>query len=245
MMKILLTAVFVFLSVTYGQCASLIGSGIPVEAGEVVCTGGANPIFYWDMEHITDVTSGTPAGCSAGDDVGLNVNAELSTTAGTVTNGTYSILFPTGYDHVEFDVSSGDIIDGDEGTITFDVTCADWSIEPALFRSTDGTVDNMILVRVDNSTVRAEYDGSGTGLNITHGNTPLTNNQKYSVEYKWRIGTTNPSVSLNIDDGTAVTSDTDLTQMSSSLTKLFIGNQGFPAASNCWIDNLKVYDSWQ
>lgn len=217
-------------------------------SGAVVCTGGSSPVFYWDMESDMTtpaaITTGTPAGCSAGDDTPVITNVTQSTTAGTVTNGTYSMSVPTGYDRAIFDISARDIFDEAEGTVTFDVYCNEVSASSRLFvvRDSSGYGTAEFYVSVVSDSVAVDYVDTVGTTDIE--SSAIVADTQYSVEAKWRQ-TGSPNLSVSIDGGTAVTDDTDLAVWGGAPDELAIGNHGDGTNGGCYIDNLRIYDSWQ
>jgi len=208
-----------------------------VDEGGVVCTGGSNPLFFWDMEDISDITNG--GGCSAGDVTpSINSDAVLSTTYKT--SGANSLSCPTGYDHALFDVSTDDIVSLDEGTVTFD-----------LWLSSVSNGSRQFVIRADSSNFLecyistdhfiVKFVGGGTAVYVHHSYTGLAADTKYEITVKWERGAaTTMSVDVN---GTTSTTTTTLPATTSAVA-LYIGAQSGSTGAE-YIDDFTVYDSWQ
>lgn len=218
----------------------------------VVCPGGetvscdsctGDLVFSWHCEDV-DVTADTPCGCTAGDsEATLNETAAIS--GSQYNDGDESLYIANATDYATFAISSYDIVDDAEGTITFDIYFTAQDTAVYLF-DCYGSATNNMRIRTANSAsdelVFNYYSDSNLVSAVTSA-ANLTTGVWYSVTAKWRQGVTDPSISLSVNGDTGTSND-DLTDPVSDWSVMragmFSGSGG-----TYYIDNLKVYDAWQ
>ena len=216
------------------------------------CTGGL--VFSWHAEN-TDVTLGGVAGgvnngCSVGDTTATAVGASLGTTY--VKDGTYSVT-SAGYNkNYTFTVSTEDLINHTAGTIDTWVYVTSFGSGAEIVST---IVDGSNYIRVRQETVSTEqhfriaHDAGGTvraaGDTITGG---FSLNTWYHIIAKWdytahggnylqicantTTGTTNCGVNTNA-----------LGTWAGTISTLNVG--GVSSTATEYVDNVKVYSSWQ
>jgi len=213
-------------------------------AGCDSCTGDLT--FSWHMED-TDVTSGTPCGCSAGDTTAtLNNSAAIS--SAQAQDGTNSLYCPSGSStpaNAEFSNTSNAIIQPDAGTVTFYVYVTSFVAGTRLWTMWTGPTDNIQCYMTGtgdgNIDILLWYRGTGSA-NVT-ANSNLSLNTWYQVTCKWREGAADPSIYVEANSASAQ-SDTDLSGASDDGT-FYVGNNDGSKVGDFYIDNMKVYNSWQ
>jgi len=205
------------------------------------CTGDL--LFSWHMENTT-VTSGTPAGCSAGDTTATTVSgAELSATYKS--DGTYSASIPTSGDRFTFTASGGDIAKRAAGTISFDLYLSTTPATGAILVSLHDTISGKrIDVKIGSATdeIGIRY-ASATDTSATTTTANLTTGVWYSVVAKWDVAAgTKLSVSAN---SATATSTMAITQLANEIDSVAVGDSFTQTTNGYYIDNLKIYGTWQ
>lgn len=223
----------------YGWGIAIIGGD--AEEGCDSCAGGL--LFAWHAEDV-DVTADSPCGCSAGDTTAtLNGTAAISGTQ--YTDGDESLKCVDGTDYASFTITGYDIASDAAGTIVFDVYLVALDTYQVVFQAY-GDANNRILVRVDDTNsdeLEAKFWGGGTEIGV---GTTVANIQVdtwYTITFKWRQGETDPSISLDAN-GDTVTKNDNLTDPTTEWSVLHVGTYE-DGVETIYIDNVKVYDSWQ
>jgi hypothetical protein len=220
----------------------------PVAGGGDDCSD-ANLLFSWHMEN-ENVTLGTPAGCSDGDETAtLNSGATIDSTQ--FQDGANSLSCPTGSDYAGFAVSGNDIFSETAGTIIFylRINTGGYVTGANLFSSRIDPNNRfeIYMQGADTPTGREifmRWDGAGTTQSASTSDADLDTNTWYKITAKYDTADVDPNLSLQIDSETPVTNNNNLVAWSGSLSAMNIGNT-LSAASDYWLDNIKVYDNWQ
>jgi hypothetical protein len=215
------------------------------------CTGsGASPSFCWEIT-AADVDLADSGGCSTGDaQATAQTGAAFAEVPGTGKTG-YTVFAESTYDAYYFTVSSDDIANDTEGTIQFDFYATEWAAGFGLFRlEYSGNGDNYIDIKgvgADGATSRElsiDYEGNNTKVNLSTTALDLAKDTWYTVTVKWNAADVDPNLSIQVDAGAAVTSNSNLTAFATTPDKMNTGNfSGVPA--NSYIKNIKVWKTWQ
>jgi hypothetical protein len=201
--------------------------------------------FAWHCESNATITNETPAGYSAGDVV-PTMNSGAVITSAQFNDGDSSVSIPTASDRVLFTITSEDIASQDSGTVQFDIRMDDLatSLEYCVLFYVDA--DNYLKL-VGNSSnadeLRLTWEGNNTAINLNTLTADIQVDTWYTCTIKWRQGSVDPSLSININ-GYTLTSTTDLTALTSDPAELWFGQQA-GTAHPYWIDNIKVWKYWR
>ena len=204
------------------------------------CTGGL--LFSWHMENAT-VTSGLPAGCSAGDTTASYASDGVLNTD-LFYDGATSLDIPTDGDYAYFTVSGDDIINPSAGTITFNAYIGTLA-NNARFFSTGPDTNNYLRVLIQNTDeIRVTWDGNTTLVTITTTDANLPTSTWVRVVVRYTTADVDPNLSVKVlGYGTEVTSNTNLTAWAGANGTMVVGNAG-AGVGDLHIDNVKVYNSW-
>jgi len=208
------------------------------------CTGGL--LFSWHCESTT-VTSGTPQGCSLGDDLATGYSA-AAINSDVVQDGTYSCDFPTSGDYYGFTVSNRDIADERAGTAIFYLYLNTFVANTWVFNLQYNEDTDRILVYQEAGTynrLKLLYEGQNSLITAFTANTSnIPTGQWLKVTAKWSyaaVGGLHLSISYN--DANTGTSSSALNTMTGTPTTLHIGNAK-TYSGDFAIDNIKIYNSW-
>ena len=234
--------------VVQGSPASVAGGG----GGGDSCTG--NLLFSWHMES-TNVTAGTPAGCSVSTSTTGTLFSLASITSAQVKDGTYSLEFPTSNDYASFTVNAQDIIKHDAGTIDtwVYITANDDSNTIMVSRATT-TVNSFIKIagRVISTFNQFQIQHKGSGGSTRTGQTSFAAgfslNTWYHIIAKWDTSIHGADYLYMCADTTTGTSNcggsgTALEATATAHNELDIGSLG--GTTYGYIDLLKIYSTWQ
>jgi len=217
------------------------------EAGCDDCSGTV--MFQTHFEDL-DVTTGTPCGCSDGDESGVtNGTAAISSTQKS--DGTNSLYCADGEDYVVYTNTGNALIDLDAGHLIFDLYIDTW-------------VDNADVfgIRPDtNNQIRIEMDGSSGAIDfyLVH----ETNNDVYPMScnsnkaedtwlrlrYDWKQGVEGNDMKLQVWDLTPpdtlnnlepIEEDNDFDAKTLGEGDLNIGVKD-AAAAKVYIDNFSIH----
>jgi hypothetical protein len=162
-------------------------------------------------------------------------------------DGTYSVSFPTASaDYVEFNAAS--LFSTTAGTTTFYVYITTFIQNTYIWQARyDANNQLTIMMRgTDDATgreIRASwFPNNATSINVTTTSANMALNTWYLVTVKWRL-TGTPNFSIQVDATGEVTDDTELGNFSNAPTTLRFGNQNADGLG--YLDNIKIYDSWQ
>jgi len=209
------------------------------------CASVPNLLFEWHMEDLT-VGSGVPYGCSDGDITATLVSsASLTTTQSQ--DGDYSLYAPTSGDHAAFTISGEDLIKHSSGTIDVwvrPVTSNNYtSIVHAYYDPT-----NHVIMDIDESSLFRMKVVSDVLSQVTSTQT-ITPDTWYHVIAKWDAvahGGYYIEICADTTNGTTncASSGTAFGAWAGTLTTLRIG-EAAGVSSELYVDNLKIYGTWQ
>jgi len=215
----------------------MLGGGTP--AGDI-CSSPMT--FSWHMEN-TDVTLGTPSGCSVGNTTATFVSLGALNTD-LFYDGSTSLDIPTSGDFASFSVSSNDIINPAAGTISFwmYIDTAVANLRPF---STGPDADNFIRTFITNTDeIRVNWSGNATVVYAVTTNANIPNTTWVNVIAKYTTADVDPNLSIRVVGyGSEAISNDNPTAWVGTNTSMVVGNSG-SAAGDFHIDNLQVYNSW-
>lgn len=229
------------------QTNILVDTGPPADD----CSGDLK--FSWHMENI-DVTLGTPAGCSDGDETGtLNSSASLSTTEKSDGTNSVKVEKSSGAGYYSFDVSSNDIIAMTEGKLTIDLF-VDTYVDNAVFiKWKDSGCYAMIRMRNDGSDIEVQaYVDQGTAIDtLETSGSGHTVDEWLRIIYQWdhaqasgfdhKIELCDLTPPDTIGNCTSIQADT-LVTWDNPITELQIGEtQSVSGTLLFYTDNLQIY----
>jgi hypothetical protein len=238
--------------------AYVAGAGGAAAANTDACTSGL--LFSWHMEN-TDVTTGGVAGgvnngCSAGDSTATANGAGVTLDTSVFQDGAKSIKSVTGAgaNRYEFDWASGDILATGQGTIDF------WMYYTGTLA---GHHPFYLIVNTDNR-IYCFVDGANyLGCIWTYGAAAVNarTNANASIfpastwihcKVRWHKGTAHSGLYQKVTcDGTTGESNSndngtnDLGTWAGTAATFAIGDTGNGTGLTLYIDNLKIYDTWQ
>lgn len=247
MARKLLLLLFIF-ALAIPADGQIIGGGIIGAAGGsetscTECTGGLTFAGYFESDG--DVTNGDPCGCSAGDETGTAYDSC------TITGG--YIYAADGGKYYGWTVSSGgDIINGSNGSVLIHFTVNTrlnltriFSYEP------DPGNDRVVIYENSSFYLAAYHEGNSTGnVLITCTGASLSNGNTYYAVLRWRTGSSNPSLNMDVYDSSEnnianCSTNTDLTAfaITGGTDVLEIGNSGSADGSTS-ILKTKIWNSY-
>lgn len=244
-MKKYLSIAFLILAVAYPVYArwsiGIVGGVVPAAPAGDSCTGGL--LFSWHTES-TDVTSGSPAGCSVGDTTGtVNSAGEVSTTQKH--DGSNSVYLPTTSDYYTFSVSDEDIVKGEVGQATFWMypNVADTALRLlCVYRDATNYID--IFSHAIN-VIRVSYTTGGSAVNCTTSVT-TTNNAWNFVKVSWSVAGESGNylrVGVGSDENPTMVNCTSAISDFGAPTELIVGDP-LGSGTNVYIDEIKVRSAW-
>jgi hypothetical protein len=213
------------------------GSGFPVVD---TCTGALT--FAWHMESI-DVTLGSPTGCSVGDTTAtLNATAAISATQKQ--DGTYSLSTPVSGDAGYFSISARNLATEVSGTAILYVYVTTHSSRTEVLRIHRDTQNTIIASINTSGNLVLSYEGTDVPVTVTTSNA-IGLNAWHKLTVKWRQTGSPTTLSAQIDSGTEATTTSALTSWALEPSYLYVGNRYGVAGGVAFVDNLKVYNTWQ
>lgn len=212
------------------------------------CSGDLSFACHWegsDASDRLDIETGNPCGCSDGDTTGT-IEGTATTSNSQKSDGSYSVHIPTCSDEIQYDITSEDIAQDNAGTITFDIYIVSWVDDARLCTVwVDNDETNAIYIMMRSSDeIRLRYVGNNNAQAAVTNGANLSLNTWYSVTAKWRHGATDPSLYIDVNSVSA-SNNNDLVAFSSSPNQLSIGDTQTTGAPEYYIDNFKVYKTWQ
>jgi hypothetical protein len=209
------------------------------------CTGALKLSAHF--ENSDTITSGTPAGCNSNADTTWALaSAHLSySTTNNQTPGSYDLFIDNsvGYNDAYADITA----DGSStaGTIIFDiyVTTAIATI-PIITLAADVNNKIEVLWAADARNIKLDYTGGGSGVSATSTDNYLTTGSWHTVTAKWDVNGATNRLSIQIDSNAAVVSTSTLPAFTGTPSALRIGVAAYQSLVY-YVDNLKVYSSWQ
>lgn len=242
---------FIVCCLVYTQAFAVMN---PYIAGQTVvsgitcddCSGDLSLAIHFEND--TDIEVGTPCGCSDGSTTLTLSNAVFS--AAQKSDGTYSLYCANAEDYATVPVSNYDIISDAAGTITFDLYIVTWTDDAHIllvFDNGDGlTTDYLSVDMISLDELRLRYEGGNQRVSATTTDWNLSTGQWYSITVKWTQSAVNPNLSIASSAGTTATSDTDLDDIgvANEWEIIYMGIQNVQNAEY-YLDNIKVYNSWQ
>lgn len=241
--KLLFLFFFLTLATANADDMLLLGVGGGAGGGCTECTGGLTFAGYFESDG--DVTNGTPCGCSAGDETGTAYDSC------TIHDG-YIDSADAGKYFGWTVANSGDIINGSAGSVLIHFTATTvvntgriFSYEP------DSGNDRVVIYENSSSDLVAYHEGNSTGnILITCTSSNLSNGSTYYVVLRWRTGSSNPSLLMEVyaSDESSIDScstNTDLTAfaVTDGADVLEIGNSAAGEADTN-ILKFKVWDTY-
>lgn len=233
---------------TWGVVGLSSGSGGGGATFCSTCTGSSgSPSLCWEVA--TDTTDiETDGGCvvSGGDHTG-DASSLVDIAAAPSGKTGYAIYWPAGGDYYAFDISGDDILLDSAGTITFDLNVHTFVEGSGVVRfsgamNTDDCWIELYGVSAGPE-LRIRYEGNNTGIvSAATDGANLSADTWYSVTAKWRIGSSNPCLYINVNSTTGQT-DTDLTEFTTPAAYLRLGECMYEASSG-YIKNIKIYKEW-
>ena len=214
----------------------------PAVAGCDSCSGDLSLAVHFEDATNHNVTVGTPCGCSDGDAIYTLASSAVESTT-QKSDGTYSLSIPTMADYAVFDVSTNDIFTPVAGTLVFDMYVTTWANYTVLFTARYNATNYLTVTILDDSEIRARYSGAGTVITVETSGASLVVNTWYTITVKWRQADLNPNLSINANTQTT-TDNTNLTAWDASATNIWLGDIDV-AGWALFIDNVKVYNTWQ
>jgi len=219
---------------------------------ELTC-GTSGLIFYWPAES-TDVTSGTPAGCSSIGDTTASSESGVSISSTDKSDGSNSVSFPTNYDRYTFTISQN--FNEDEGTIWCDVRITDVVTGGNFLKAEYASGDRVRLFTYGSSGAAGfygEYKGNGNTQTCYPGASyDETGTYKWvRIKYQWKVGTghkietwlldnSSPREVLSTLDSSSV--EDTLVQMNGTPTDLEMGALASDGVTG-YIDNIRIYNT--
>lgn len=248
-MRLLSILIAALLWVAPAHAWQVVGSGISTSTPAFSCSCTGDVTFCWEIT-ANDTTITSSGGCSAGDTTATLNSAAALVSDPTSIKGGYVLSIPSTYDWVPFSVSSSDIFSYVEGTIQFDIYLTTIVANARVFSAVGLLNEDIIQITMN---------GNGTGMHLTYeaqnagyistyiANGGMSVNNWYTVTAKWRQGSTDPSLSINVNGNTS-TLNTDLspTTWTNPLTTI-----GFPDCTNLvggnffYVKNIKIWNTWQ
>lgn len=228
--------------------AGMTVSGRPCPGGVVSCdscTGGL--LFSAYFESTSDVTTGTPCGCSAGDTTGT------ANDSATIHDG--YIDSADGLKYFSWDVSSDDICKDTEGSVLIKYEYSTTVVLAQLFHLFGETAQNRINIQIagstDDLTVLHEGADAGATTASTTGVATTSVDTPYYVIIRWTTADVDPNLYIAIYDmaknlrNSAGSSNTNLTafDVQAAANGLRIGNDTSADAA-IKIHSIKIWDTY-
>jgi len=209
-----------------------------------VCTGSVT--FDWPMtaDFVNGDDISLSGGCSVGDST-VTLGSAASGEASPFDTG-YALYIPGSYDTATFAITLNDIFNPAEGTISFDIYVSTW-VDTARILGVEGQVntDGLYITLQTSGELRLTYEGNNAGaVSVTTAAADLAVDTKYTVIVKWRLGATNPNLSITANSNTA-TSDVDLTDWTVAASTANFGTFGSGLTPALYIKNIRMYSTWQ
>jgi len=236
---IFLALLYVFFACT-GATIIVRGPVVNTQSGCDDCSGDLSLAHH--LENV-DCETGTPCGCSDNASKSLTLGSDASISTQTATNwpsdGTHSLALGTG--NTTFPLNW----DKNKGTISFDIYCSSYTAtqNAVYIGDVDGDHVKVIMVYSDNNKVYFQIRHNwGTTWTVASAANAFTGG-KVSITAKW--DTTDHSgnyMALDVD-GTTTYGSTAFTPVSGTYTTLVAPANA--SGNTCYIDNVKVYVSWQ
>lgn len=241
---VLLTYSYVFAGFGY-QVIGVVGVVAEEPGGCDSCSGDLALSWYMEGTDATDrldVTTGTPCGCSDGDETFSLTSSSISDSQSNGT-GSWSLYVNGSSSGANITESISSVISSTSGTVQFDIYFTTIG-DHILFWGGENASTDYIRVKLtgDELDGRWETNNSGTNVDATV-DANLTTGTWYTVVLKWRTGDYSPNIYISVN-GVSTSSDVNITDWDSAATFFQIGYDGTGAAS-FYIDNFKVWSTWQ
>ena len=249
MLKIIANVLlFLFLTVNAYACGAvglMMASGSSAAAASCdSCTGGV--LFSAYFESTSDVTTGTPCGCSAGDTTGA-ANDSATIESGYINSADALKYFA-------WDVSSDDICKDTEGSVLIKYEYSTSLTLAQLFHLFGETNQNRLYIAMssaDDLTVVHEGADAGITTAATTGVATTSADTQYYVIARWITGAADKNLYIGIFDtsgnlrNSAGESTTDLTafDVQAAANGLRIGNDTANEAG-IKIHSIKIWDTY-
>lgn len=209
------------------------------------CTGTL--LFSWHGE-TTDVTTGTPSGCSVGDTTGTAVSSATISTD-QYWDGSHSVSIPTGDDYYIFSVSGNDIFSPTEGTIYMKIRAHTFASGPKLFSATINANNKVEIALTGTDEVWMGWYGNAVYQGVTTTNANIALDTWYTVTAKYNTANVNPNLWIQVCDtdnancSTAISNNTNLTALVGTITDIRFGGDLTGNYSDRYMDTIKIYNS--
>lgn len=220
------------------------------------CTG--NLLFSWHFEDTT-VTSGSPGGCSVGDTTATATGTGTTLSATQFEDGAKAGYFPDAADgggtnrYYTFDVAAEDIVKNNQGTIDLWIYVTTFVNGGVVFDTAADGNNGIGLSETTASTINQFRIDVNAGGTFRHATTTFASNfllnTWYHVIAKWdHTAHSSNYIQICADTTTGTTNcgvtTTALGTWAGTLASEIWGNQG-SGATTFYIDNVKVYGTWQ
>lgn len=235
MKKVLLTIAILLLIPSYSWAwhSGVMAAGVAA-AGDTY----SDILFYHGFETSTTCASDN-AEYSAGDNTPTcQSGAAIDTT--TIKVGANSLSIPTGYDRMQFTVSSGDIADHLSGRVGFYFYATAWPTNDSLFRiyyDASNYIEGRAEVVSTYNRVFLIYRTGGASVNI-RGTTNLSLDTWYFLEFSWNQGGAGNDFVLYTNGVSTATDDTASNAWDGIPTLLEIGDVQGNTSAQFYIDQF-------
>ena len=210
-----------------------------VTAGGGDCTGNETFVHYFENTDDADCSAGSVTGTNTGGD-----NVTFEDALPNPQQGTYSGLFNHAQDSLNFVVTSGDMINGDEGQVDMYIYLESFSdnLEIFVYRSTTGSNDlGMHLQGGDE--IRYWHKGNGNRVRPTTTACNLALTTWTRIRFRWEVGGS-PTLSVTCDNGTPHTNPNALTAFTSETGTTYFGDAGGTTMQGN-MDDAHIYNTWE
>jgi len=223
----------------------LLCTGFQFIAGKPPAGGGCDDCsgdlkFAWHFENETNVTTGTPCGCSDGDATPAKEGSP-AITPDQKSDGTNSMHVDNTSENYTFTPTN--LVDIDNVKITFDlyIVSMPTSGDNAIFQAYDAGPDDTLVITLTTTLLYAVSKGSGTSDNV--GITPTATGEWLHIEYQKKVGVDGSDHYLT--DGTASDQDDDDPVAITDVPTVFmIGSGGILGYDDgdgvYYVDNFKI-----
>lgn len=253
MKRILITAIILlaWAPAWAGSTTVVVGQGSAAPAGDTCGTDDCT--FIWYAEHATDVTSGTPAGCSSGDTSPALTGATIS--SAQYHDGSNSLLVDHVQEYAAFDVA--DIISQTAGTVEAWVRVSTWTSTVTIFQW-KGTADGIIYLNVAGSSntdieFHFRYGYPYNNLDLTTDAVNGALDTWYRVVIKWTQSNVDPNIGIYVYNASGDLLDSETSNTNPNAwgtitgTTFSIGCYPYFAAETpaINIDGVKIWNAWK
>jgi len=223
------------------------GGGAGDTCGTDDCT------FIWYAENATDVTSGTPAGCSSGDTSPTVTRATIS--GSQYHDGSNSLLVDNVQEYAEFD--SADIISPTAGTLEAWVRVSTWTNTVVIFSYNGNDAGRLFLNVAGSSNTDIEfhfrYYYPYSYIDLTTDGVNGSLDTWYRIVIKWTQSNVDPNIGLYVYNASGDLLDSETSNTNPNAWGTLTGTtftvgcfayfSGEAPAIN--IDGVKIWNAWK